>query len=335
MKSKIILQIFVFQVLLLVALIIVLYELFKVRRIINLEKRISKYTVKKMGKETPSIGDELKTFFMNLTNKIADNLSKSNYFKNRSKHYDKYVHNLKYETNSSYKILAIKMIFAILFCFIYILSATISITFNGLFMILFIIIGYFIYDIYLFTEEKRRNRLIENDLLKAIIIMNNAFKSGYNITQAINMVVKDLKGPISEEFYQIGEDLTYGLELKDVFDRFYNRVQIEDAKYITSSLSLLNLTGGNLTGIFSSIEKSFTNKKRLRNELNAMTSSSNLVYKVLLAMPFLLIMLIMFINPSYFDILFQNVLGYLAIALTLFLIILYIFIIKRILKVDV
>ena len=37
-------------------------------------------------------------------------------------------------------------------------------------------------------------------MLEAITIMNNAFKAGMSITQAVDLVAKELEGPISKEF---------------------------------------------------------------------------------------------------------------------------------------
>lgn len=335
MKTELIIKIVIYNIILILILVVVLYNLFKIRRTLKLEQRISKYTIKAEKDHVVSFGDEIRSFLNGVLIKLEKRLKNINYYKYKSKKYEKYVHNLKGEKNSPYRILAFKIILSFIFGLLYILSSIFSFKFNILIFLLVIIVSYYFYDIYLIIYEKRRNKLIENDLLKAIIIMNNAFKSGYNITQAINMVTKDLKGPIKEEFTRIQDDLDYGLELKDVFDRFYNRVQLEDAKYITSSLNLLNLTGGNITWIFSSIEKSFTNRKRLRNELNALTSSSNLVYKVLLAMPFLLISLILIFNPTYFSPLFTSAIGYFLIGLEVGLLVLYIIVIKKIIKVDV
>ena len=201
-------------------------------------------------------------------------------------------------------------------------------------MLLFMIIGYFVLDIYLYFNQKIRNKHIEADLLKAIMIMNNAFKSGYNIIQGIDVVSKDLNGPISEEFSKISSDLNYGLEIKDAFERFYDRVNIPDARYIISSLSLINITGGNLVGIFDSIEKSFTNKKRIKDELNSMTSSSKLVFYILLIMPVLIVSLLLLLSPDYYSPLFKNPFGIFIILFSLILYVGYIFIIRKILKVD-
>ena len=57
-------------------------------------------------------------------------------------------------------------------------------------------------------------------------------------------------------------DLTYGLSLDVVFQRFEDRVKLNDVKYITTSLTILNNTGGNIVKVFESVEKTFFNNKK-------------------------------------------------------------------------
>ena len=98
---------------------------------------------------------------------------------------------------------------------------------------------------------------------------------------------------------------------------------------------MLNLTGGNLIPIFSSIEKSFTNKKRVKDELKSLTSSSKLVYYFLLVMPIILCLILILLSPTYFKPLISNPLGIFVIVLALTLYVSYILIIKKIMKVEV
>lgn len=316
------------QIISILIIILLFIRILKFGRAIKYNERISKYTVNNNQNKSLSIGDKIVNIYTKLKNMIVNSLKKSSYFKKRSLKYEKYSY-LNY-----LDIVATKLCVSIAFGFIYIISSIINFNFNIFGLIIFMYLGYFTYSIYLLINEKIRNKHIEDDLSKAIVIMNNAFKSGYTITQAVDMVSKDLTGPISEEFVKISSDIQYGLELKDVFDRFYKRVRIEDALVLTSSLSLLNITGGNLVGIFESIEKSFTNKKRLHDELNAMTSSSKLVFYILLAMPIIIIILLLILSPTYFNPLFTNPYGILICLISIILYISYIFIIRKILKVD-
>ena len=201
--------------------------------------------------------------------------------------------------------------------------------------LIFLVLGYFATDIYLEILNQIRIKNIEGDLLKAIIIMNNAFKSGLNISNALDVVITDLDGPVRDEFMLIKKDLSSGIDTSEAFNRFYKRVKLDDAQYISSSLSILNVTGGNITFIFSNIEEALTNKKKLKDELKTMTASSMLVYRVLTFMPFILIFIILMLNKDYFNPLFNNILGIFAIILALILYTIYILVIRKILKVEV
>ena len=164
--------------------------------------------------------------------------------------------------------------------------------------------------------------------------MNNSFKSGRNIMQAIETVKMELDGPIADEFKKISLDISYGLSLDTVFNRFYNRIQTEDAKYIASSLTLLNKTGGNIVKVFSMIEQSFFDKKKLRSELDSLTSSSVFVFRLLVAMPIVFVLLINVLNKDYFKPLFSSAFGIFVLLAILSLYILYIVVIRKVLKVE-
>ncbi len=317
------------RLILVIIVLIIGFILLKSNKSNKYNNRISKYTVKNNSAKRLSLGDRVVNVHSNLRKSLVKYLKKSIYFKNKAIKYERFSY-----IDTPINLIATKFTFSILFGIVYIISSMYELNFELPVLLLFLIIGYLSYNVYLLINEHIRNKQIEQDLLKAIIIMNNAFKSGYNITQAIEFVSKDLTGPISDEFKRISSDMKYGLELKDVFDRFYTRVKLDDVKYITSSLSLLNLTGGNLVGIFTSIEKSFTNSKRIKDELNAMTSSSKLVFYILLGMPIVIIIILLWLDPTFFSPMFQNPLGILLSFAALILYIFYILVIRKILRLE-
>ena len=188
-------------------------------------------------------------------------------------------------------------------------------------------------DILFVYQYKRYRSRIENDLLQAIIIMNNAFKSGRSITQAIHLVTEELKGPIGEEFKKMELELSFGLSIDVVFRRFSSRVDLEEVSYLTASLSILNKTGGNIIKVFSSIEDSLFNKKKLKLEMMSLTGSSRIIMYALIIVPLLFIAFVSIINPTYFLPLFTSPLGILLIVIMLILYVTYIYIVRKIMKV--
>ena len=175
--------------------------------------------------------------------------------------------------------------------------------------------------------------MVERDLLNAIIIMNNAFRSGRSTMQAIEIVSTELKGPIRQEFKKMHLEISYGLSLEVVFDRFSKRVESDEVNYITSSLSILNKTGGNIIKVFSSIEKMLFDKRKLRQEMKSLTSSSNMISKTLLIIPFIFIGFILILNKNYFDVLFTTTIGNIILVIIIIIYLLYAFFVNKIMKV--
>ena len=315
-------------------LVIVIYKFLKIRVSIRIANRIDKFALKVPSKNEPTIGDDLNSEVFALISKISNILSKSAYFTKRANKYDRYSA-IKKNPNYKFDVYSIKILIGILVFLVYMITSVLNRNFELPLGLVFLILGYFVTDIYLEVLNQIRIKNIESDLLKAIIIMNNAFKSGLNISNALDVVITDLDGPVRDEFILIKKDLASGIDTSEAFNRFYKRVKLDDAQYISSSLSILNVTGGNITYMFSNIEEALTNKKKLKDELKAMTASSLLVYRVLTFMPFILIFIILMLNKSYFNPLFNNIFGVVAIILALILYTVYIFIIRKILKVEV
>ena len=324
----------ILQIIIILIIAGVIIYLLRLSSVLNLENRIAKYTIP-FKEEEISLFDNLNNIFIKIIKKISQLLSKSTIISKYGDHYNKYITYEEKEEKSGLDYVATK----ILICFGFLILSLITLAFqkikyNLLLVLIVIIISFFIPDIILTIKFNQKRKQIEDDLLKAIVVMNNAFQSGRNIMQAIEVVKTELDGPIQDEFKKIYLDMSYGLSLDIVFNRFYERIKLEDAKYITASLTLLNKTGGDIVKVFSLIEKSFLAKKNLKNELDSLTSSSRFVFKMLIFLPFIFILLIFILNPTYFKPLFNNPIGILILLLIVILYSLYIYIVKKILEVE-
>lgn len=322
---------FIIQVILIIVLANLLYMLFKESRTLSFEDRLSNYSIASVDEQNIPIFERLYNKVWKLIRKLNKLLEKSEVLKKYSSRYDKYVSKEK----SSFDFISIKLLMSIILGLIYIISSIIYKNYNSMFLLLVMILSFFIVDLYLIIDYKKKRKRVEHDLLNAIIIMNNAFISGMNIMQAVDVVSNELTGPIQDEFKKISMDISYGLSLEVVFNRFYERVKIEDIKYITSSLSLINKTGGNIVKVFKSIERNFYDKKKLLDEMNSLTSSSNFMFKLLCIMPIILCLVLFMLNKEFFIPLITITFGRLIILIIILLFSIYIFVVKKIMKVDV
>lgn len=324
----------VIQFIIVVSLFIVIILLFRENISIKHERRIGRYAIEPINKNFSSLFDNLKKWYDNLIRKIRRPLSKSFIIKKLSKRYEKY--EIYGENNKSIDYVINKILIGLLFILLVIFSLTLQGKMVKLLeLFIYFILGYFILDLYLIYIKKRRIKLIEGQMLRAIIIMNNAFKSGKSTLQAVEIASKELDEPINHEFEKMYRDMKYGLAVDTVFERFAKRIDIEEARYVSSSLTILNKTGGNIVKVFSSIEKTLFSKKKLNEELKNLTASSNMIVKLLLVVPIVFVGIIYVLNPSYFAPLFSSPLGYMIILLIILMFIVYVWFLQKIMKVKV
>lgn len=327
----------IIQIIIILILFVIIVYMVRQNIALSYERRIGKYSLDPIKEKELSVLDNLVVRFNNFIVKLRKYISKSSILVKSSNRYEKYVIYTDDENSrKAIDYITIKLMIAIIFVILIIFSQVLQTRLASL-LELFInfLIGYFILDIYLFYKNKMYKKRIDNELLRAVIVMNNAFKSGKSTMQALEIASTDLPEPIRSEFYKMYQEMKYGLSIDNVFDRFSKRIELEEIKYISATLSILNKTGGNIIKVFDSIEKSLYDKKKLKEELKNLTASSNLVVKLLMVVPLFFVLVIYILNPTYFDPLFETELGLVVLFLIVIMFSLYIWFLQKIMKVKV
>lgn len=327
----------IIQIIIVIILLVIIIYMIRQNIALSYEKRISNYSIDSLKSKEMSLSDKLFLKYKKLVIKFRPFISKVGLFKFLSKKYEKYI----VYTNDKDNILAIdyvthKLFIGLALVLLTIFSLVLQTRLATLFeLVINFLIGFFILDIYLWYKDRLYKKRIDNELLRAVIVINNAFKSGKSTMQSLEAASYDLPEPIRSEFYKMYQEMKYGLGIETVFDRFSKRIDLEEIKYISSSLAILNKTGGNIIKVFDSIEKTLFDKKKLKEELKNMTASSNLVVKLLMVVPPIFVLVIYILNPSYFDPFFETNLGLVLLGLIVIMFAIYIWVLQKILKVKV
>lgn len=299
-------------------------------RSIHFQKRIGNHIISNTSLENISVFDQISNRYQRWKQKTIKKIEEAKLWK------DFIISNKKKTDKRSSLNLCIDKAFSSLSLIIIYLFLTILgiFPFKGTFLLFAGVVGFSIIHLITIVKKRITKKQIETDLLKAISLMNNAFQSGRSIIQAIQTVAIELDGPLSLEFSKIHQDMLHGLSFETAFIRFQNRVNIEEISYITASLSILNKTGGNIKEVFNAIENNFYTRRKLEMELKATIASSRLVFQFLIFLPIFLWVVIGFMNPSYFTIFFQSTLGMLLFVIILCIYLIYIIVIRSIMKIE-
>lgn len=327
---------FLLRIVLVIILFVIVAYVIRISKANRKAKRISRYSIEPVVNNSSSYIDRILNNYYRFIKKMRIYINKNFYLKRSAKKYDKYVSYNNHNVIEGVDFITTKFAIAIIFTVFTVFSQVFSLRLLNFFdFVINFVIGYFILDIYLYFSYKKKKKKMATDLLRAVIIMNNAFKSGKSTLQAIKITSDELEGPLKDEFKKMYLDMKYGLSVDTVFDRFAKRVGIDEAVYLSSSLTILNKTGGNIVEVFSSIERTLFDKKKLDEELKNISSVPKLVVKVLIAVPIIFAIVIYFLDPEFFAPLFGSVLGYMIVGILLIMFIIYIFLLIRILRIEV
>lgn len=297
-------------------------------------KRVSFYAMEPIHDNSIPLTDRLIKVYFSLLSKCRKYIKRVDYFNRKARKYDKYIKYKHRDNITSIDFITNKLIIMVLFLILAIISSIFTTGINLFALVIDAIIGWYLLDIFLVIYYKRQTKLIENELLRSIIVMNNAFKSGKSTLQALKIASEELPEPISDEFKKMYLDMKYGLSVDTVFDRFAKRVNLEEATFLSSSLTILNKTGGNIVLVFSSIERTLFDKKKLNEELKNISAGPNMIIKVLFIIPIIFTLIIYILNPEYFNPLFESTLGYMIVGIIVVMFIIYVLLLKRITKID-
>lgn len=327
---------FLLRIVLVIILFVIIVYVIRISKANRKAKRISRYSIEPVINNYSSYSDRILNNYYKFIKKMRVYIKKSFYLKKSAKKYEKYVSYNNHNVIEGVDFITTKFVIAIVFTVFTTFSQVFSKRLlNSFDFVINFVIGYFILDIYLHFSYKKKKKKMATDLLRAVIVMNNAFKSGKSTLQAIKITSDELEGPLKDEFKKMYLDMKYGLSVDTVFDRFAKRVGIDEAVYLSSSLTILNKTGGNIVEVFSSIERTLFDKKKLDEELKNISSVPKMIVKVLIAVPIIFAIVIYFLDPTFFAPLFDTVLGYMIVGILLIMFIIYILLLMRVLRIEV
>ena len=159
-----------------------------------------------------------------------------------------------------------------------------------------------------FVTIKRNKRLavLGKQLSDAMNIICNALRAGLSFQTALKNVADEMEEPISREFMRVYRETQLGMPLETSLNRLVQRTKNQDLELMCSAVIIQRQIGGNLAVILENISDTINQRIQLRGEIKTLTAAGTLSGYIVGALPILIIVLLMFINPSYIDMFFTT-----------------------------
>lgn len=149
---------------------------------------------------------------------------------------------------------------------------------------------------------------------EAIGLMVRAVKSGLPITESFQIVGNEVPAPVGSEFRQITDQIRLGQPLDKVMWAAAKRVGTPEMKFLVVTLSIQRETGGNLAETLENLDIILRRRRQMKLKIKAMSSEARASAMIIGALPFLMMAILLVVNPDYLTQLFTKPLGHTLLA---------------------
>lgn len=182
----------------------------------------------------------------------------------------------------------------------------------------------------------RRREAISAALPDALAQIAGGMRAGATFITAIQAMVDEDKGPLGQEFGLLLREHRVGARLDDALDNLGERVQSEDVDLVISAaLIAQEVVGGNLAEILHRLSETLRRKLEMEGKIRALTSQGILQGRVVTALPFMILLALLFIEPEATRPIFTSLLGWCFLAVIIVMQCLGGLMIRRIVRIDI
>ncbi len=169
---------------------------------------------------------------------------------------------------------------------------------------------------------KRRQAKFVDAFPDAIDLMVRGLKSGLPISESIKNAGVEVPDPVGEELRRVTDAVRMGGKLEEALWDTAERLDLQEFKFFTVSLSIQSETGGNLSESLGNLSAVLRGRRQLKLKIKAMSSEAKTSAYIIGALPFVVGGFIFMVNNAYVMKLFIDERGnvMLAIGALMFLI---------------
>ena len=155
--------------------------------------------------------------------------------------------------------------------------------------------------IWLNFRKGSRIKQFNSQLPDTVTLIANALRAGSSFLQAIELVVRESRPPISIEFGRVIREVNLGLPFDIALENMVRRVRSEDFELMATAIAIQHQVGGNLAEILDSIAFTIRERIRIKGEIRTLTAQQRMSGYVVGGLPFFLALFIYLAAPKFFD----------------------------------
>ncbi len=164
-------------------------------------------------------------------------------------------------------------------------------------------------------RRKHRMTKLTTQLPDVFEMMSQALRAGHSLGGAIQLVYEQMPPPVATEFAQVYHEQNLGIRIEDALKSMADRVDSLDVKFFVTAVMIQRQTGGDLAEVLDNISGVIRERIELAGLVRGLTAEGRLSGWVLFALPAIVFVGSMFLNPDYATVLLEDPRGQIMLML--------------------
>jgi tight adherence protein B len=133
----------------------------------------------------------------------------------------------------------------------------------------------------------------------AIELLVRGLRSGLPITETMAVVGSEVEGPVGEEFRAVADKMKIGRSMDVALQETADRLGTKEFQFFVITIAIQRETGGNLAETLQNLATVLRQRAQMKLKIKAMSSESKASAMIIGALPFIVFILIWFVNSAY------------------------------------
>jgi tight adherence protein B len=189
--------------------------------------------------------------------------------------------------------------------------------------------------LYLRIKKKKRMRKFLEQLPEGLELISRGLRAGHAFTTGMKLAAENFDDPLGTEFDETLDEINFGVSVPDALKNLADRVDCPDLSFFVVSVVIQRDTGGNLAEIIDSIARIIRERFKFEDKLRVLSGEARFSAKILVAMPLLVLVMLRLMNPDYGNVMYEEPLGKVMLGGAVVLMAFGIFVMMRMVKIEV
>lgn len=183
--------------------------------------------------------------------------------------------------------------------------------------------------------KKRRIDKFLYQLPDALMTLAAAMRAGASLPKGLEHLALRQPAPLSQEFSLVVAEHRVGRDLSEALDELCRRIPRQELELFTAAVGISRGVGGNLADTLDSLAKTLSEKMHIEGKISALTASGRAQGWVISLLPVAVGAVLYKQQPEAMRLLFTEIYGWVVLAVIACMMMLAVYMIRKIVNIDV